>query len=399
MTGRHRIAVIFDNFGPYHIARLTGAARRCDLLGIEIASVSADYAWQKIEKAPFRRETLFRPEDGEKRTRAELVRRLEGCLAGFSPDVVAIPGWGFQESTVALLWAHRNRIPVVLMSESQENDAQRGVFKEWIKRRYVGLCQAALVGGTPHQAYLVDLGFDAARIFHGYDVVDNAYFSEQTELVGTEIGRLRQQYDLPERYFLASNRFIEKKNLARLLDAYSAYVLQAGDDPWGLVLLGDGPLKASLVQQIARLGLGDHVRLPGFKQYDELPVFYGLASAFIHASTAEQWGLVVNEAMASGLPVLVSARCGCAPDLVRSGGNGYTFDPYETKEIKERMLLIGGDDCNLKAMGQSSREIVHRWSPDTFATSMVKAADAAMTAPKHRGGWLDQALLWMLMRR
>jgi 1,2-diacylglycerol 3-alpha-glucosyltransferase len=59
----------------------------------------------------------------------------------------------------------------------------------------------------------------------------------------------------------------------------------------------------------------------------------GLASAFIQASTTEQWGLVVNEAMASGLPVLVSERCGCAPDLVKNGVNGYTFDPYDIKEI------------------------------------------------------------------
>ncbi len=81
---------------------------------------------------------------------------------------------------------------------------------------------------------------------------------------------------------------------------------------WDLVLLGDGPLKPTLLKLISSLGLESCVHLPGFKQYDELPVYLGLAETFIHASTTEQWGLVVNEAMASGLPVLVSNRCGCA---------------------------------------------------------------------------------------
>jgi 1,2-diacylglycerol 3-alpha-glucosyltransferase len=108
------------------------------------------------------------------------------------------------------------------------------------------------------------------------------------------------------------------------------------------VLLGDGPLKETLFHQVARMGLTDRVRFPGFKQYDELPIFYGLASAFIHASSSEQWGLVVNEAMASRLPVLVSERCGCAPDLVQNGVNGFTFDPFDIKNITDRMLQLSG---------------------------------------------------------
>ena len=67
--------------------------------------------------------------------------------------------------------------------------------------------------------------------------------------------------------------------------------------------------------------------------------------------------------MASGLPVLVSERCGCAPDLVQNGVNGYTFDPYDIKELTERMVHIAGDNCDLVSMGRASREIIARWSP------------------------------------
>ncbi len=79
--------------------------------------------------------------------------------------------------------------------------------------------------------------------------------------------------------------------------------------------------------------------LPGFKPYDELPVYYALANAFVHASTSEQWGLVVNEAIATGLPVIVSNRCGCAPELVN--GNGFTFDPTNEDELTDAAVRDG----------------------------------------------------------
>src|SRR6185369_3826531 len=113
-----------------------------------------------------------------------------------------------------------------------------------------------------------------------------------------------------------------------LVQGYAKYRAKVGKSAWKLVLLGDGP--TNLIRLIADLELQDSVLLPGFKQYEELPTYYGLANAFVHASTSEPWGLVINEAVASGLPVIVSNRCGCAPELVN--GNGFTFDPTNEHE-------------------------------------------------------------------
>ena len=106
------------------------------------------------------------------------------------------------------------------------------------------------------------------------------------------------------------------------------------------MILGDGHLRPQLTRRVEQLGIAEDVLLPGFKQYDELPAWYGLAGAFVLASTTEQWGLVVNEAMASGLPVLVSERCGCAPDLVEDGVNGFTFDPYDVEGLAGLMQRV-----------------------------------------------------------
>ncbi|HEY4757559.1 MAG TPA: glycosyltransferase, partial [Chthoniobacterales bacterium] len=135
-----------------------------------------------------------------------------------------------------------------------------------------------------------------------------------------------------------------------------------------------------------------HVHLPGFKAYDELPVYYALANAFVHASTSEQWGLVVNEAVASGLPVIVSNRCGCAPELVND--NGVTFDPSNEDELAARLLGIASlPDQERKRLGENSYRIAAKFAPERFGEGLQSAATLAMEIPQKRFGVMDRALL------
>jgi glycosyltransferase involved in cell wall biosynthesis len=140
--------------------------------------------------------------------------------------------------------------------------------------------------------------------------------------------------------------------------------------------------------------------LAGFRQYEELPAWYGLASAFVHASTTEQWGLVVNEAMASGLPVIVSERCGCAPDLVEHGVNGFTFDPYDVPALADLMQRVAAmTDERRAAMGAAGQRIIADWGPERFADGLMKAVQVALSRPLPTASWFDQGLLRLLARR
>ena len=236
------------------------------------------------------------------------------------------------------------------------------------------------------------------RIFPGYDVVDNEHFQRGAAQAQANAPALRARLGLPENYFLASSRFIEKKNLPRLLSAFAAYKESAPAGSWPLVLLGDGPLRAQLEDQIRQLNLTRHVTLPGFKQYQDLPVYYGLARAFIHASTSEQWGLVVNEAMAAGLPVLVSAQCGCAADLVVDGRNGFVFNPCNVDEMAAMLKRVTTDECDLRAMGAASREIIANWSPAKFANGMRQAVECAMSNNRSQPGMWKRFFVQLLTR-
>ncbi len=400
-----RLAVLFDNLGPYHIARLEALAQRCELLAIEQRAASIEYAWEATPEVAFRRTTLFGQSEGRRKVSPGAIRRGGvRTLSDFAPDAVAVPGWATPLATSAVAWAGARNAPAILMSDTQEIDFPRTPIREWIKRRFVGNCDGAIVGGTPHREYLVKLGMDASRIRLGYDVVDNDYFRNGAARVRANAVAIREQRRLPQRYFLTSARFIEKKNLPRLIQAFAGFLAalerEGRTDAWHLVVLGDGSLRPQLESLVASLGLGERVLMPGFVQYPELPVWYGLAEAFVLASTTEQWGLVVNEAMASGLPVLVSNRCGCAPDLVRPGVNGHTFDPLDVASLTDLLLSLARAPDSRRAMGEASETLIDAWSPRVFAENLLSLSDDLVALRARRRTLADRLVLKaMLVRR
>ncbi|MCS4047506.1 glycosyltransferase involved in cell wall biosynthesis [Salinibacter ruber] len=285
------------------------------------------------------------------------------------------------------------------MSESTGHDFERSWWRERAKKRIVSHFAAGLVGGTPHRAYLRELGVSKDSIFTGYDVVDNEHFAAGAEVVRNSGQNSRDQHSLPDQYFLASGRFVPKKNFPRLIKAFAHYRRRVSSEGWDLVLLGEGPERDAIEETIDTEDVRESVHLPGFKQYGELPSYYGLAGAFVHASTREQWGLVVNEAMAAGLPVLVSDRCGCAPDLVDEGRNGFTFDPYDPSDLAGYMHRIAHRDVDREKMGVTSRDIITNWGPERFATGLREAAETALHAGPPSRSLFDRLLTWGLMYR
>jgi glycosyltransferase involved in cell wall biosynthesis len=364
--------------------------------------------------ASYQRHTLFPRDGGEVLSQTALRRTTAAKLDALRPDLVCVSGWGFPASLAAVVWAARNRAPVVMLSDSNEFDEPRSLVKEIVKRRIVALCSTGLAGGTPQADYLAKLGLPRKHIWLGYDVVDNRYFAEKAaefrsqRSEGSQVRSVNREppTGLPSSpFFLACARFGRKKNLPRLIEAYSRYRLLAEQVEsgsrkakiWDLVIAGDGELRSEIESSISRLDVGNAVHLVGAKPYAEMPLYYGLASAFIHPSTTEQWGLVVNEAMASGLPVLVSNRCGCAPDLVKEDVNGFTFDPFNCEQIAQLMLKTSAFNFPLSDFGAASAHIIADWDLERFASGLKAAGEKAMQIGCKRVSWLDRLLLRALL--
>jgi 1,2-diacylglycerol 3-alpha-glucosyltransferase len=400
------LVVMIDRIGPYHFARLRTIGKLISTVAIEMTATDKTYDWDLIEGAEnFQRMTLFNPGDPGLPSAVEVRRRVHASLEKSRPAVVAVPGWSDRGALSALEWCAGSGIPAVVMSDSTVWDYERFFGKEWVKRKLLRLAAAGFVAGTPHAEYLQKLGMAPDRVFPGYDAVDNDHFRQGADAARRQEVELRKKHALPQNYFLASARFVEKKNLARLIQAYATYRARStnvgnGKSPaeaWELVLLGDGPLRPELCSQIAALGLKEHVFMYGFKQYAELPVFYGLARAFIHASTTEQWGLVVNEAMAAGLPVLVSNRCGCAMDLVREASTGFTFDPFNTEQMADLMSLCSKQPADLVGIGKTAQIMISNWGLDRFAGGLMQAVEKCVKSQPPKDSLVNRLLIKLLL--
>jgi 1,2-diacylglycerol 3-alpha-glucosyltransferase len=392
------VVVVFVNIGFYHAARLQAASDACSRLGwrftaVQLTDDTLAHPWgDAARKINFPLETLLRAE--KRATDSIGLPQLaddvvEHCLSKLRPDVVFLPGWSFRLSVNALRWCHREHVPAVVMSESKRDDEKRVWWKEWLKSwLYVREFSGALVGSDLHAEYVTSLGIPRSRVFKGYDAVDNAHFRRCADFARENEAAVRARDPrIPQRpYFLAVLRLMPRKNILGLLEAYARYRNRITNAPWDLVVCGDGEQKKSLEEAVRRSGLEDSFHLPGFLAYDEVGHWYGLAGAFVHPALKEQWGLVVNEACAAGVPILCSRTVGARYDLVQEGENGFLFDPDNIDDITRcliQMHLIAPDDR--RRMGERSRRIVKAFSPEAFAAGVVSAARAVVKRTQYEG--------------
>jgi glycosyltransferase involved in cell wall biosynthesis len=183
-------------------------------------------------------------------------------------------------------------------------------------------------------------------------------------------------------------RLAEEKNVMGLLESWLDY--RRGGGSWPLVLVGDGPEAKALKAAAAASQFGAEVLFPGLKSSRALLPFYAFAGCFVLPSTREPWGLVVNEAMASGLPVLVSTACGCGPDLVSDGLNGFLFKPTDKAALTGLLHRIASRNADeLERMGRCSRQIIGNYSPEHFGRSVAligRQPDAGNSLEASYGG-------------
>jgi len=420
------------------------ASHGWQVIGLETAGSDSTYAWDETKgcEAGPQVITAFPGRVHEEITAAECKRVLHPILDELKPDAMAIAGWSGSDALSCLSWCRKHDKTRIVMSETREADGTRVWWKEWIKRYLISRFNGALVGGKSHRDYLVKLGMPKERVAFGYNVVDHSYFKAESGKWKAECGEWRERLSpggcqlsdepgskngepgtrnleprtLP--YFLASNRFIERKNLGRLIEAYGLYAAAArGQIPesriWDLCLLGDGELKADLIAQCHRLGLKvseaapwedkekvesgklkaesiptsdlrpptsdssfqlsefqlsafpqGSVFFPGFRQIEELPKFYAHAGCFVHPALEEPWGLVLNEALACGLPILSGRNVGAAEELVDDGVNGWCFGAESVEEISGCLGKIAGlSDDDRREFGAASVKILQERCP------------------------------------
>ena len=382
------VVVIWIDWYAYHVARFAGLddtpSLRGKVVGIELVSgigVHPGLRFREELPSGLAVETLMPGVSWRAANKVKLCFLLWRKLNTLAPRVVLVPGYYTLPGFAAAIWARLHRHCSVLMTESTAFDHKRQPIREFLKSHVIRtLFNWAVTGGKAHVRYLEQLDFPKDRIVGSYDVVDNEAIRQ-----GTRIHRERRM-EIPlsstSPYFLFVGRLAEEKNIGTLLRSWFLYREDGGT--WPLVLAGDGPCRAELELQVAVSEFSEAVQFVGLKNTRELIPIYADAGCFVLPSSREPWGLVVNEAMAADLPVLVSRCCGCREDLVLEGTNGFSFEPDDVRGLKnllhrmEQMSAVQRTE-----MGQSSGERIAAYTPRDFGRAI-----ASISRRHHEAGKL-----------
>jgi len=397
-----KAAILFPSFGPYHKARVSALANQLAEIGISLVAFrfserSDTYGWQPETPKDVAVITLEGGEPQGWQRALGLAYRLFCDLRNGGIQTVFLPSFSPLPNLLCFLASKIAGCRTVLMTESWYGTEQASMLGKMLKHVLVRLFDSALVGGIPQTDYVAGYGMEREKIFTGYDVVDVEHFAQTAKRWSEEVDPPIK--GLPARYFLNLGRFVEKKNISTLVSAYARFTKGvAGDEPSkirngmasvALVLVGEGPLREALQMQAQELGLsvrdgaadpiapgGAEVVFYPFQQADLTPFFFAKCETFVLPSSREEWGLVVNEAMACGAAVIASNRTGAHFDLVEDGVNGFTFSPQDVDQLTELLGRFARDPGLRDRFGKAGRERIGAWSPNRFGRSGVQALRA-----------------------
>jgi glycosyltransferase involved in cell wall biosynthesis len=351
---------------PYHFARFARLAQIYPNLVIGNILESGDYRQWRYEPGDLADRIVLIGDNPDADVRSKIREVLE-LLEQQKPEAIVLAGYNDPTQIAAARWAKKNYVARIMHGDSWYGDHPRYWLKELIKKLFFvqPYFEAAFVPGMLGYQYMAGLGIDPGAIWRGLYVVDNDYFAQGAAKAQQQRASCQSSFGLPRAYFLTTARLSPEKNLLRLISAFKRYQELGGT--WHLVIVGGGPQETEL-KNFAK-GI-DGVILSGWRHYEELPVFYGLANCFILPSLSEPWGMAVNEAMACGLPVLVSRKCGCFPELCHRGVNGFDFDPTDVAGLAGLMFKVSQGEVDLVAMAEASRRIIANYTLDTWVTAI-----------------------------
>lgn len=372
---REVVAICFQQFAPYHVDRIAAVHHalggKMRVFGIEYSDKSTTYAWDKASSDGFERITLFPSGNWEKMSWTQRLRGLIRCLVRIRAKHVFLINYHLTDTLVcAMLLRLMGKFPYIMMgSKFSDKDrfAWREPMKKWMFMPYVG----GITSGALHSKYLAFLG---VRIDNFRSGLDTLSLHRVREMSGGDPapGGL----DYRARHFTIVARMVPEKDLPTAIHAYGRYCEQCeerGLQPRELVLCGDGP-ERELVEKAVQESNASFVRFFGFASEREVCETLATSLALILPSVSETWGLVINEAIAMGVPVLCSDVCGAREELVRTGVNGFSFAPGDVQGLANLMMMMSSKEDVWRQLAAGSALV----APRADATRFAKAVAAVM---------------------
>ncbi|MCD6404758.1 MAG: glycosyltransferase family 4 protein [Planctomycetes bacterium] len=383
----YKVAVITPNPTPYRAPFFARLAQEpgIDLTVFFLTRGSATRPWN-VGGLDFRHEFLKEysiPVGGKDMARYRINPAIISRLASGCFDVVVIAGYNHFTTQAAIVYCTLARTPWCIMSESHVRK-RRGRLKTFVKNLFLkpllSRMGAAMVTGTLAGHYVQAFGVPPEATFVVANTPDVRHLMRQADRLAPQRQAIREGMGLAgRRVVLFVGRLLKEKGLDVLFEA--CVRAKAAADDVVLLVVGDGRRQAAYKALAKKKGLAD-VQFLGFRSQAELPEIYAAADVFVLASLVEPWGVVVNEAMASGLPVILSDQVGASADLVVEGENGFVVPAGNPEALSARILDVLSDEARRAGMGRESRRIIANWDYSASIANFREALAAAM----RRGG-------------
>jgi glycosyltransferase involved in cell wall biosynthesis/GT2 family glycosyltransferase len=375
-----RVAAVFPEPTPYRGPLLdrVAALSEIDLTVIYAADTVARRTWRVEPKhrAVFLRGLRFPGAQRVLHHDYPLTPGVVRALTDAHPAVVVISGWSTFAAQAAITWCRLKDVPYVLVVESHDEGPRAG-WRRKVKRTVVPPvvqnASGVLVTGTLARNSMVSRGAAPERVRVFANTIDVEGFGERADRLAARRAELRRELgaDLDDVVVLSVARLVREKGLDALVRAVAA----AADPRLRLVLAGDGPERDRLEKLAAELGVGAVFR--GDTDWEKIVELYVAADVFMLLSEREPWAVVVNEAAACGLPLVLSDRVGAAHDLLRDGENGALVPAGDIQAAARALRDLAADPALRRTQGARSRELSRDWgygpSVDGFLAAVREA--------------------------
>jgi glycosyltransferase involved in cell wall biosynthesis len=310
---------------------------------------------------------------------------IEAVLRELKIDVVIVNGWVVKSCLQALRAARKLRIPCIVRGEAN-NLRQRPLWKRLLQRLLVRRYDAVLPIGKANRDFYGSHGVAEAKMFSAPYCVENQRFAQAAANLEPRRAEFRSRWGIPVDAvcYLYCGKFEQKKHPVELVEAFLHAVRTlrhtAGDSqPIHLLMVGDGALRNHCETLAAGISPPTAVSFTGFLNQTQIVEAYVATDVLVLPSdTGETWGLVVNEAMACGLPAIVSDQVGCAADLVEDDVTGWTFEFGNWDQLTKQIVRLSSQGHKLSVMSDACRRLVVEYSPESAASGIAEAVRFAV---------------------
>ena len=355
-------------------------SKNIDLYAVELFGKGSPYDFDPFNKTELWWDCLFPVNSHNELSKHQIKNKIFSKLNEINPDVIIAGSIVFYSGALGLRWAKRNKKKFIMFDDAKPSWVKRNFLVQAIKNLITKQIDALWLPSDEYdQEYTKLYSKKKVHYFYGYNCIDNKLFKFNE----------RKKFD--NNKIICVGRLVPKKNIRNLLNVWK--FVEEHNNTHRLIILGDGPLFPEL-KSFARSIKLSRVEFLGAVANDKIPEYLYNADAFISPSLYESWGLMVNEAMAAGLPVLLSNKINAADTLLKDVVNGYIFNPYDLAEMQQKLIdFIELPVSEKKEMSENSLKIIGDMSYENMGGELLATLNLLKTKPAKKTGLLPYAAI------